>query len=220
MFQYRCGLISLRKLESCLRPIRTNESLVLLGNCFQLYGAGYPRSIELLNYISSTWEKTYVIPGITEICGNGLRSCMRNLDEFSTFIESSPNKNVSILNNTEIHDGDLLLVGSTFWAGAPSNDQMIRKYPQLVNKELNSWSQDDAVFIGNAIRMASNQKKNLIIATYYGYSTIKKEPAIINSFFDSISGFPNCLNSSVTANKAMETIEDIKGGWVFGTDRP
>ncbi len=216
MYQFVSGSTkySAAAISSCLRPKMINESLVLLGNNFELYGAGLSRSKNLLEHVSKTWPKVYIVPGETEICGNGLRSWIRNIDEFTDFLQSAPKNNVILLNNSEIHDGDNILIGSTFWAGAPHNDQVIRRHPQLVRKYLDSWSQEDAAFIGNAIRMASCQNKKLAIATYYGYKTIKEEVA--DSLFDSITGIKGTRNSRESCQNMLKTIESVKGGWVSG----
>jgi hypothetical protein len=214
MYQFVSGLTKKPNIKSCLRPIRTNESLLLLGDCFELYGSNIDKSRYLLKHVSETWNKVYVVPGQTEICGNGLRSWIRNMDDFTEFLQTAPKNNVVLLNNSEIHDGDNLLVGSTFWAGAPPNYEIIRKHPQLVEKYLDSWSQEDAAFIGNAIKMATCQKKTLRIATYFGYKTIKY--SVADPFFDSITGIKDTRYTEQSCSNVMKTLQELRGGWVHG----
>ncbi len=161
---------SINKLPSA----KVDKKLILLGDCFPLYSGNYYYSKQLRDYCSNKWSKVYVVPGIVEICGNGMHSWINNFDKFQNFINESPNRNITILNNSEHHDGDDLLIGSIFWCGGgPSTfineavSNIIKCNPKLTIKDVDNWAIDDAEFIGTSIKNATLQKKNLTICTYF-----------------------------------------------------
>ncbi len=157
-------------IKECLKP--TAKDLVLVGDNFPLYGSHIERSRTLLQHVSNNWERVFVVPGIVETLGNGLRSWSRNLDEFQDFLKEGPQGNIYMLNNSEIHDGDNLLIGSTFWCGSALNMDMIKSQPFITIKTLDAWAKEDAEFIGRSIRMAALHKKNLTVATYFSHNDL------------------------------------------------
>lgn len=196
-YQFRSRLFG--KILPCLQPKMMTEHLVLLGDCFPLYGSKYEESIQLRNYVSQTWPKVYVVPGLTEICGNGLRSWIRNIDQLHEIMEQVPKKNIYVLNNSEIHDGDHMLVGSTLWSAAGPAANIIKAHPQLAMKHLNQWATDDAEFIGSMVKNAAIMQKKLTVATYFPHSGLRSETFEI---FEKHIGHLN--------------IEGLKGRWISG----
>jgi len=154
-------------IKECLKP--TAKDLVLVGDNFPLYGSHIDRSRALLQHVSNNWERVFVVPGTVEITGNGLRSWSRNMDEFQDFLKEGNKRNIYMLNNTEFHDGNSLLVGSTFWCGSCPTMDIIKGQPFITIKTLDDWAKEDAEFIGKSIRMAILQKKEIKIATYHKY---------------------------------------------------
>ncbi len=162
--QFRGGLLG--RIKGCLRPMA--EDLVLVGDNFMLYGSlQINQSKELLNYVSNNWKRVFVVPGPVEIMGNGLNPVYKNMDEFQDFISQAPQRNIYMLNNSEFHDGDKMLVGSTFWCGSFTGTKIINKHCKVTIKMLDDWAKEDAEFIGRAIKTAANQNKQLTIATYF-----------------------------------------------------
>lgn len=152
-------------IKECLKP--TAKDLVLVGDNFPLYGSHIERSRALLQYVSNNWKRVFVVPGMVEIMGNGIRPWSRNIDEFQEFLKKSPQGNIHVLNNTEFHDGNNLIVGSTFWCGSAPGMDTIRTQPFTTIKTLDTWAKEDAEFIGQAIKTATIQRKSLTIATYF-----------------------------------------------------
>ncbi len=199
-YQYRGRLYG--KILPCLQPNRVGENLVLLGDCFPLYGSRYEDSIKLRNYVSQNWSKVYVVPGLVEICGNGLRSWMRNIDQLHEVMEQVPKKNISVLNNSEIHDGDHMLVGSTLWSGAGPAANIIKAHPQLVMKDIDQWAADDAEFIGAMVKNATIMKKTIAVATYFPHSGLT---------MDAFKIFEKHIGNL--------DMSGVKGCWVSGCDQ-
>lgn len=152
------------QIKACLRSENINEHLVLLGDNFPMYGSRVSTAKKLLDYCSFNWEKIYVVPGTLELIGDGLKPITYNIDQLQDFVAAAPNKNIQLLNNSEVHDGDDMLVGSTFWCGAGVPGFMGRT---ATLQQLDNWARDDAYFIGSMIKHATVQKKNLTIATYF-----------------------------------------------------
>lgn len=183
----------------CLQPKMLKEHLVLLGDCFPLYGNQFEESIRLRNFVSNTWPKVYVVPGMAEICGNGLRSPMRNIDQLHEVMDQAPKNNITILNNTEIHDGDSMLVGSTFWSAAGPASEIVKQQPQLSVKHINQWISDDAEFIGTMIKNATIMKKNITVATYYPFNNLNVDGLLVFAkHLDHVS------------------LDKLKGRWISG----
>jgi hypothetical protein len=162
---------------SHLKPNATTikPRLLMLGDCFPLHNDFIIKeSKQLRDFCSNNWERVYVLPGMVEICGIGTHSWMNNVDKFEKFIHQAPNSNMIVMNNTEHHDGDNILIGSTFWCGGgPSTfineaaSNIIKLHPQLTIKEVNNWAKDDAEFMGTSIKNAILQKKKLTVCTYF-----------------------------------------------------
>ncbi len=169
-------------IKECLKP--TAKDLVLVGDNFPLYASHINRSRSLLQYVSNNWERVFIVPGVVELFGNGLRSWTRNIDEFQDFLKESPQRNIYMLNNTEIHDGDNLLVGSTFWCGSSPMMDIVKSQPFITINTLDKWAKEDAEFIGRTIRMAALQKKKLTLATYFTPS--KLSPATCNIMYSQL----------------------------------
>ncbi len=186
-------------IKECLKP--TAKDLVLVGDNFPLYGSHIERSRALLQHVSNNWERVFVVPGIVETLGNGLSSWTRNLDEFQEFLKEGPQRNIYMLNNSEIHDGDNLLIGSTFWCGSAPGMDIIKNQPFITIKTLDKWAKEDAEFIGRAIRMAALQKKKLTVATYFSNNELS--PAVRNIFYSHF--------------KDIRDIDTL-GKWVSGED--
>ncbi len=176
-YQFRSRLFG--KIQPCLQPKMSHEHLVLLGDCFPLYGSNYEESIKLRNFVSTTWPKVYVVPGLVELCGNGLRSHVRNIDQLHEVMDQAPKSNITVLNNTEIHDGDSMLVGSTFWSAAGPASEIIKQQPQLATKNIDQWITDDADFIGSMIKNATIMKKDLTVATYFPINNLNLDGMLI-----------------------------------------
>jgi len=190
----------LGQIKQCLKSENINERLVLLGDNFPMYGSHLQNSKKLLEYCSFNWEKVYVVPGTLELIGDGLKPISYNLDQLQDFLVVAPNKNVQLLNNSEVHDGDDMLVGSTFWCGAGVPGFMGRA---ATLKQLDNWAKEDAYFIGSMIKQATVQKKNLTIATYFlndGLSDAAKQQ-LLNGLGG--IGLPDNV--------------DIKGRWFCGS---
>lgn len=199
-YQFRSRLFG--KILPCLQPKMLEERLVLLGDCFPLYGNNYEESIKLRNFVSTTWPKVYVVPGLVELCGNGLRSPVRNIDQLHEFMEQVPKKNITILNNNEIHDGDSMLVGSTFWSAAGSASEIIKQQPQLAMKNIQQWATDDADFIGSMIKNATIMKKDLTVATYFPINNLNLDGMLI--FAKHLDHLP---------------LDKLNGRWISGLGR-
>jgi hypothetical protein len=196
-YQFRSRLFG--KIQPCLQPKMSHEHLVLLGDCFPLYGSNYEESIKLRNFVSTTWPKVYVVPGLVELCGNGLRSHVRNIDQLHEVMDQAPKSNITVLNNTEIHDGDSMLVGSTFWSAAGPASEIIKQQPQLATKNIDQWITDDADFIGTMIKNATIMKKDITVATYFPINNLNLDGMLI---------FAKHLD-----HIALET---LKGRWISG----
>jgi hypothetical protein len=169
--QFRSNLLA--QIKQCLKTTDINEHLVLLGNNFMLYGSHVQTSKKLLDYCSYNWEKVYVVPGTIELLGDGLQPISRNSDILSEFIAKSPGKNIQFLNNSEVHDGNHMLVGSTFWCGSgvpPIHSIALGRAATI--KQLDDWAKDDAYYIGSMIKQASCQSKHLTIATYFSHNDL------------------------------------------------
>lgn len=186
-------------IKECLKP--TAKDLVLVGDNFPLYGSHIERSRLLLQHVSNNWKRVFVVPGAVETFGNGLRSWSRNLDEFQDFLKEGPQRNIYMLNNSEIHDGDNLLIGSTFWCGSALNMDIIKSQPFINIKTLDAWAKEDAEFIGRAIRMAALQKKNLTVATYFSNNELS----------------PSVRNIMYSHFKDLKNVDDL-GKWITGVE--
>jgi len=160
-------------IKECLKP--TAKDLVLVGDNFPIYGSHIERSRALLQYVSNNWERVFVVPGTVEIIGNGLRSWTRNIDEFQDFLKEGNQRNIYMLNNSEFHDGNNLLVGSTFWCGSNPNMDIIKSQPFITIKTLDAWAKEDAEFIGKSIKMAALHNKTLTVATYFSNYDLSPE---------------------------------------------
>jgi hypothetical protein len=143
-------------IRKCLKPIASD--LILVGDNFPLNGG---KSDELLKYVSTNWNRVFVVPGLTEIIGVEPSSFTTNIDELQKFLLTSPRSNVYMLNNSEFHDGNHMIVGSTFWCGSNS------KISEPQTRILANWAKDDAEFIGTSIKMAVTHNKILTVATYF-----------------------------------------------------
>ncbi len=178
--QFRGRLLG--SIKECLKP--TAKDLVLVGDNFPLYGSHIDRSRTLLQHVSNNWERVFVVPGMVEIIGNGLRSWTQNIDEFQDFLKEGQQRNIYMLNNNEFHDGNNLLIGSTFWCGSAQNINIIKNQQFVTIQTLDSWAKEDAEFIGRSIRMAALQNKNLTIATYLSYNGLS--PTIANIIYSHV----------------------------------
>ena len=174
-------------IKECLKPAA--DDLVLIGDNFPLYGSHIDRSRTLLQHVSNNWKRVFVVPGTVEIFGNGLSSCARNIDEFQDFLKEGNQRNIYMLNNSEFHDGDNLLVGSTFWCGSAPTMDIIKSQPFITIKTLDTWAKEDAEFIGSAIKMAALQKKTLTIATYFSHDELS--PAVRNIMYSHLKDIKN-----------------------------
>lgn len=196
MFQFRGKLFG--EIKACLKPTAASKNLLLVGDNFPLYDSHISKSKNLLKYVSSNWERVYVVPGIVEVFGSGSPDLWtRNMDKFQEFIE--PCKNVYMLNNSEIHDGDSLIVGSTFWCGMGVRPDFItNSNPKLIHM-LDNWAKTDADFIGRQIKMATLQKKQIMIATYFSHQTCS--PAVQQIMYSHLKDIP-----------------DVSGKWITGIE--
>ena len=186
-------------IKECLKP--TASDLVLVGDNFPLYGSHIERSRALLQHVSNNWKRVFVVPGMVEIMGNGLRPWSRNMDEFQEFLKDSPQRNIHMLNNTEFHDGNSLLVGSTFWCGSAPSMNIIKTQPFTTIKTLDTWAKEDADFIGRAVKMASIQNKSLTVATYFSSKDLS--PASREVMYSQLHGVMN---------------RPLMGKWITGTE--
>lgn len=189
----------LGQIKACLRVGHIDERLVLVGNNFPLYGSQINNSKKLLDYCSYNWEKVYVVPGTLELIGSGLKPASINIDNLQEFLTGSPNRNVQILNNSEVHDGNDMLVGSTFWCGSGVPAIPLALGRAATIKQLDDWAKQDAFFIGSMIKQAATQGKNLTIATYFSYNNLSHA-----AMQQLINGAGDTLNTS------------INGRWVCG----
>ncbi len=184
-----------------LPSAKVDKQLILLGDCFPLYSGNFYYSKRLRDYCSDNWSKVYVVPGIVEICGNGMHSWVNNFDKFQNFINESPNSNITILNNTEHHDGDELLIGSTFWCGLAATQDLIKRQPHLTVRNVEQWAKDDAEFVSNSIKNASIQGKHITVATYFHRNI--DDNKLMKIFI-----------SNIEKSKIMK--DGIKGEWYTG----
>jgi hypothetical protein len=181
-------------IQTCLKPATAASKLLLLGDCFPLNDVQTSKSKQLRDYCSSNWEKVYVLPGIVEICNNGQYSWMDNMNKFEQFIKDSPKQNVVIMNNSEFHDGDDILIGSTFWCGMGARALY---HPILSIKRVQEWADEDAEFIAAAIKNAAIQNKRTTICTYF--SSELTNP-----------------NANAIFKKQLENIKLCEGKWYMG----
>ncbi len=186
-------------IKECLKP--TAKDLVLVGDNFPLYGSHIERSRALLQHVSNNWERVFVVPGIVETIGCGLRSWTRNIDEFQDFLKEGQQRNIYMLNNSEIHDGDNLLIGSTFWCGSAPGMDIIKSQPFITIETLDTWAKEDAEFICRAIRMAVLQKKKLTVTTYFSHNELS--PAVCNIMYGQL--------------KDIRAVDGL-GKWITGSD--
>ncbi len=186
-------------IKECLKP--TAKDLVLVGDNFPLYGSHIERSRLLLQHVSNNWERVFVVPGIVETIGCGLRSWTRNIDEFQDFLKEGQQRNIYMLNNSEIHDGDNLLIGSTFWCGSAPGMDIIKSQPFITIETLDTWAKEDAEFICRAIRMAVLQKKKLTVTTYFSHNELS--PAVCNIMYGQL--------------KDIRAVDGL-GKWITGSD--
>jgi hypothetical protein len=169
-FQFHSRLFG--QIKPCLKIPRIGRNLVLLGDCFPMYGKYINDSLQLRDYVSYGWDRVFIVPGLVELAGNGLRPWLRNMEDFQEIVESSPCKNMMIMNNSEVVLPEATLIGATFWPGMDQTpDQIIRSYPHFVKKHVNNWIEDDIEFMDQSIKMAigggSNSKQKTIVCTYF-----------------------------------------------------
>ncbi len=156
------------QIKPCLKIPRLGRNLILLGDCFPMYGKYLGDSLQLRDYVSYGWDRVFVVPGLTELAGNGLRSWIRNAADLQEIMEGSPCKNVMLMNNTEVALPEATLIGSTFWPGAAmTTNEIIRHNPQFVKKHVDCWIEDDLEFMQQSINMGMGSSKKTIVCTYF-----------------------------------------------------